>query len=120
MNPYLSHLNVGMVTLSGIDRFGGCPDVMRNAGESRSGILMQKDGRIRESNTDGNGGQHCQQPMLCYNHAMTVEGSANEVIFGETWRGSRATKRVKQVPDHVEFVDEWLDFIGVFQPVFAS
>jgi hypothetical protein len=51
---------------------------------------------------------------------MTVEGSANEVIFGETWRGSRATKRVKQVPDHVEFVDEWLDFIGVFQPVFAS
>jgi hypothetical protein len=51
---------------------------------------------------------------------MTVEGSADEVVFVKAWRSSCPTERVEQVPDHVEISDDWPGFIGVFQPVFAS
>jgi hypothetical protein len=48
---------------------------------------------------------------------MTVESSADEVVLGESRRSGRPTKRVEQVPDHVEMVDEWSDFIDIIQRV---
>jgi hypothetical protein len=58
--------------------------------------------------------------MLGDDHAMTVKGSSDEVVFGEAWRSSRPAERVEQVPDHIEISDDWPDFIGVFQRAFAS
>jgi hypothetical protein len=42
---------------------------------------------------------------------MSIESLAYDMVLGEAWRRSGPTQWIKEIPDHVDLVPGWVEFI---------
>jgi hypothetical protein len=42
---------------------------------------------------------------------MSIESLANDVVFREAWRRGSPAQGVEKIPDHIELVFGWSEFI---------